>query len=124
MFCEKKGVLKNFAKSHRKTSVLEHLFNKVVGLQAYSDLQAFRTKSNSYTSVFLCEIFEINTYFKVNQRTNASETAATITVERRHMVAKKKNGNIMDLFSLKRKLTGVKIRMNIVKLGFKGLYYT
>ena len=74
--------------------------------------------------MFSCEIFEINTYFKVNQRTNASETAATITVERRHMVAKKKNGNIMDLFSLKRLLTGVKIRMNIAKLGFKGLYYT
>ena len=95
-------------------------------LQAFRPIQIFRPSGlkATPTQVFSCEIFEINTYFKVNQRTNASETAATITSERRRMVAMKKNGNIMDLFSLNRLPIEVKIRMNIVKLAFKGLYYT
>ena len=53
------GVSKNFGKSHRKTPVLESLFNKVAGLRFVTLLK------KPPTQVFSCEICETfkNTYF-------------------------------------------------------------
>ena len=53
-----KNVFLKVCKFHRKTSVLESLFNKVVGLQLYY--------KNAPTQVFSCEICKIfkNTYFE------------------------------------------------------------
>ena len=53
-------VLKNFAKFHRKTPVLQSLFDKVVGLQTCN----FIKKRLEYRCFFceICEFFK-NTFF-------------------------------------------------------------
>ena len=51
----KRGVLKKFAKFHRKTSVLESLFNKVAGLRTCNFIK--KTSSQMF-SCEICVIFQ------------------------------------------------------------------
>ena len=70
------GVSKNFGKSHRKTPVLESLFNKVAGL-------SFVTLSKKPpTQVFSCEICETfkNTYFHRTLPVAASDFSGNMQI--------------------------------------------
>ena len=64
-----KDVLKNFINIHRKTTVLEALFNRVAGLRASNFI---KRDWDTATQVFSCEYCEIfkNTY-EENLRTTA-----------------------------------------------------
>ena len=68
----KKAVLKNFQSEfrniHRKTHVLEPLFNKVAGFKACNFIKETPTQEFSYE---YCEIFK-KTYFEKHLRTAAS----------------------------------------------------
>ena len=71
-----KAVPKKFLNIHRKTTVLESLFNRVAGLKACNFI---KRDSNTATQVFsweYCKIFK-NTYSEENLRTTASGIPAS-----------------------------------------------
>ena len=68
-YSAKKVFLKKFCKFHRKTPMLESLFNKIPGLQACNFI-----KKRPPTQAFSCRIYDFfkNTYFEEYLRTTAS----------------------------------------------------
>ena len=69
------GVLKKFRNIHRKTPVLESLFNKVTGLQVCLFIRK-RLQHKCFSTCDICELFK-NTYFGEHLRIAASSLSTT-----------------------------------------------